>query len=163
MRDSTTDEELAAADLVFEDDSNDAAIVYESKEEQRPTTELKEGGAGLAVTQANKGEYLQLLAEHRLVGAIGPQVAAFRNGLGVFVDEDLRATVRACCSVADVQLLLCGVVEIDVDDWEASARYEGGYTAGSQEVRWFWRLVRAMDAEQVRRGRAPALSPPSFA
>ena len=133
------------------DDSNDAAIVYESKEEQRPTTELKEGGAGLAVTQANKGEYLQLLAVHRLVGAIGPQVAAFRNGLGVFVDEDLRATVRACCSVADVQLLLCGVVEIDVDDWEASAEYRGGLAAESELVRWFWAAVRGMSAEERAR------------
>ena len=53
-------------------------------------------------------------------------------------------------------------LELDVADWEASAGYQGGYTAESQEVRWFRRLVRAMDAaDQVWRGLAPvhALSP----
>jgi hypothetical protein len=49
-------------------------------------------------------------------------------------------------------------VELDVDEWEALSIYKGGYTAGSQEVRWFWRLVRAMDAEQVRRVPALALA-----
>jgi len=151
VRDSTTDEELADADLVFEDDSNEAALVFESKEEQQPSVELKAGGAGIAVTQANKDEYLQLLAQHRLVGAIGAQVEAFRNGLGVFLDDDLRATLRACCSVADIQLLLCGVKEIDVDNWEASAKYRGGLTAESELVAWFWAVVRGMSAEERAR------------
>ena len=73
------------------------------------SVELKEGGAGIAVTPANKNEYLQLLAEHRLIGAIRPQIAAFRDGLSLFVDDELCATVRQCCSEVDVQLLLGGL------------------------------------------------------
>jgi hypothetical protein len=105
----------------------------------------------------------QLFVHRRLSHAVRPQVDAVVEGLAVFVGDELRASLRDCCTVGDIQLLISGVAEIDVDDWEASARYEGGYTAESQEVLWFWRLVRAMDAEQVRRGRAPALSPPLFA
>jgi hypothetical protein len=104
---------------------------------------------------------LQLFVHHRLFHAVKLQVDAVVEGLAVFVSDELRASLRDCCTVGDVQLLISGVAEIDVDDWEASARYTG-YTAESQEVLWFWRLVRAMDAEQVRRGRAPALSPPLF-
>jgi hypothetical protein len=99
---------------------------------------------------------LLLFVHHRLFHAIKPQVDAVVEGLGVFVSDELRASLRELCTVGDVQLLISGVAELDVDEWEASARYEGGYTAGSQDVRWFWRLVRAMSAEQVRRGRAPA-------
>jgi hypothetical protein len=84
--------------------------------------------------------------------AIKPQVDAVVEGLAVFVSDELRASLRQFCTVVDVQLLISGVAEIDVDDWEASTRYEGGYTTESQEVRWFWRLVRAMDAEQVQQG-----------
>ena len=109
VRDCTTDEGLVAVDLTFEDDGSDAAIVYTRKEQQRVSVELKEGGAGIAVIMANKNEYLQLLAEHRLVGAIRPQIAAFRDGLSLFVDDELRATVRQCCSEVDVQLLLGGL------------------------------------------------------
>ena len=59
--------ELADLDLVFVDEDN-------NEEYSVATTELKPGGAEIGVTEANKAEYLQLFAEHRLVGAIRPQV-----------------------------------------------------------------------------------------
>jgi hypothetical protein len=43
-----------------------------------------------AVTEANKAEYLQLLVEHRLVGAIKEQIRAFRAGLAVFLTDEVR-------------------------------------------------------------------------
>jgi hypothetical protein len=32
------------------------------------------------------------------------QVDAFREGLGVFVDDSLRSTLRQCCTVAEIQV-----------------------------------------------------------
>ena len=58
---------------------------------------------------------------------------------------ELRATLRQCATVADLQLLICGV---DVDDWEASAEYAGGFDARSPTVRWFWSAVRCMINEE---------------
>jgi hypothetical protein len=65
-----------------------------------------------AVTEANKAEYLQLLVEHRLVGAIKEQIRAFRAGLAVFLTDEvppvasssfaselLLVTTRRPCSV----------------------------------------------------------------
>ena len=75
-------------------------------------TELKEGGGHISATEGSKVEYLQLPAEHRLVGAIRPQVEAFRDGLGVFVTTELRAKLRQCATVAELQLLICGVQEM---------------------------------------------------
>ena len=73
-----------------------------------------------------------------------------REGLAVFLHEDLRATLRRCSSVSDIQLLISGAAEIDVDDWEASAEYAGGggFDAQSPLARWFWQVVREMGAEQ---------------
>ena len=48
-----------------------------------------------------------------------------REGLGVFVNDELRAALRRCCTVADIQLLMCGVAEIDVEDWRNSTAYAG--------------------------------------
>ncbi len=110
--------------------------------------ELLEGGAEISVTEENKAEYVQLLVEHRVVGAIRPQITAFRNGLGVLVTAKLRATLRQCATAADVQLLMCGVQEIDVDDWQASAEYSGGFDASSRSVLWFWAAVRRMTNEE---------------
>ena len=134
--------------LTFVDDSNDLAVVYETPEEHRPVVELKPGGAELAVTEENREEYLQLFAQYRLIHEIREQISAFQEGLGVFVDEDLRSTLCRCCTVSDIQLLLCGVGDVDVDDWEVSSRCTGGLTAASDLVRWFWALVREMSTEE---------------
>ena len=147
-------DEIADLGLTFEDASNDEQYTAGGG---LGTVELKPGGSGIAVTKDNLEEYLRLFVHHRLFHAIKPQVDAVVEGLAVFVSDELRASLRECCTVGDIQLLISGVAEIDVDDWEASARYTD-YTAESQEVRWFWRLVRAMDAEQVRRGLALLLS-----
>jgi hypothetical protein len=109
--------------------------------------ELKPGGKAIAVTEANKAEYLQLFVAHRLVGEVQLQVDAFRAGLAVFFTDEVLAAVHTCCGPADIQLLLCGVSEIDVDDWEQSAEYSGGLTADTPLAQWFWHVVREMDAD----------------
>ena len=43
--------------------------------------------------------------------------------------------------------MLCGVTEIDVDDWQSSTKYDGGYSAESDQVKWFWAEVRRMTSE----------------
>ena len=141
--------ELSDLDLTFTD-TGEPALLYNSVAEQQASAsiELKDGGSGISVTEDNKAEYLQLLAEHRLVGAIQAQIAFFRDGLGVFVTAELRATLQQCATVADLQLLMCGVQEIDVNDWEASAEYAGGFDARSPTVRWFWSAVRCMTNEE---------------
>ena len=90
------------------------------------------------------------MPRHRLISSIKPQVDAVREGLAVFLHEGLRATLRKCSSVSDIQLLISGAAEIDVDDWEASAEYAGGggFDAQSPLARWFWQVVREMGAEQ---------------
>jgi hypothetical protein len=83
--------------LTFEDDGGfGEAVVYESKEERcnSGTVELRVGGAAVEVNESNKAEYLQLLAQHRLVGAIQPHIDAFRSGLGVALGP--LGDVNAC-------------------------------------------------------------------
>lgn len=48
----------------------------------------------------------------------------------------------------ELELLISGLPEIDVDDLRANTEYSG-FTAGSPVVQWFWEVVREMDAEQL--------------
>ena len=123
-------------------------VTSRASKRRRVSIELKPDGANIEVTPDNLEEYLQLYAEHHLIGAIREQVNAVRQGLGVFLDEALMAKLRACCTVAEFQLMLCGAPEIDVDDWQASTEYRGGYSAGSDQVKWFWAEVRGMTPEE---------------
>ena len=58
------------------------------------------------------------------------------------------AKLRVCCTVAEFQLMLCGAPEIDVDDWQATTEYCGGYSTSSDQVQWFWDQVRGMTPEE---------------
>ncbi len=145
-----TAEVLQATDLTFALDTEvgQQDFVVDASKRRRVSIELKPDGANIEVTPDNLEEYLQLYAEHHLIGAIREQVNAVRQGLGVFLDEALMAKLRACCTVAEFQLMLCGAPEIDVDDWQASTEYRGGYSAGSDQVKWFWAEVHAMTPEE---------------
>ncbi|EOD13083.1 putative ubiquitin-protein ligase [Emiliania huxleyi CCMP1516] len=144
---SMSAEGLEALCLTFEVDG-DETVVYERSSDRRRTAELKPGGADEAVTPDNIREYLQLYTRHKLLGAVGPQVAAFRSGLGVFLDEELLATLRSLCTIAEVQLLLCGQPNIDVDDWERSTVYNPPDYHHSNAVVWLWKAIREMSAEE---------------
>ena len=76
------------------------------------------GNNALPVTEANKMEFLDLFVKHMLVEEIQPQIDAFRSGLGVFCGADVCEELRQCCTPTEVQLLLCGVAIIDVEDWK---------------------------------------------
>lgn len=67
-----SEEDLAALELTFESDTSDAVMG------EQEATPLKEGGADIPVTKENVDEYLQLFAEHRLVGAIREQVRVLK-------------------------------------------------------------------------------------
>lgn len=134
-------EELDALGLTFEDDGSNEVMG------QMGPVPLKESHLD-PVTKDNLEEYLQLLAEHRLLGAIQPQVKAFRDGLGMILIPELRTQLRQCCTAQDFQQLVCGVKEIDVAAWQQGTRYRGLFTADSVVVRWFWNLVDRMREDE---------------
>jgi E3 ubiquitin-protein ligase HUWE1 len=47
----------------------------------------------------------------------------------------------------ELELLISGLPDIDVDDWKNNTEYQG-YTASSPPIVWFWRMVRSFDKEQ---------------
>ena len=49
--------------------------------------------------------------------------------------HDHMADYRVLCW----QLMLCGMQEIDVDDWQRNTKYKS-YSPHSQQVVWFWKV-----------------------
>jgi E3 ubiquitin-protein ligase HUWE1 len=47
----------------------------------------------------------------------------------------------------ELELLISGLPDIDVDDWKSNTEYTG-YTASSPQIMWFWRAVRSFDKEE---------------
>lgn len=53
------------------------------------------------------------------------------------------------CNVC-LQLMLCGMQDFDIDDWQRSAIYRH-YTRTSKQIMWFWQYVRELDNEKRAR------------
>lgn len=47
----------------------------------------------------------------------------------------------------ELELLLCGMQEIDVDDWQRNTVYRH-YAPQSKHIVWFWQFVRSLDKEK---------------
>lgn len=47
----------------------------------------------------------------------------------------------------ELELLISGLPEIDVDDWKVNTEYHN-YSASSPQIQWFWRAVRSFDKEE---------------
>ncbi|GAA5878981.1 hypothetical protein JCM8547_008682 [Rhodosporidiobolus lusitaniae] len=110
------------------------------------TYELKPGGADIPVTNENKMEYISLLCEHRLRGRVEVQLKAFKRG----VDEIVPLRELEIFDEKELELVIGGIGEIDVDDWAANTDYRG-YTKDAQVVQWFWQAVRSWPKEKRAR------------
>ncbi|CCD71932.1 E3 ubiquitin-protein ligase wwp-1 [Caenorhabditis elegans] len=110
------------------------------------TYELKEGGTEIAVTEENKLEYIELLVEWRFNRGVEQQTKAFFTGFNsVFPLEWMQYFDER-----ELELLLCGMQDVDVDDWQRNTVYRH-YAPQSKQVTWFWQWVRSLDQEKRAR------------
>lgn len=99
--------------------------------------ELKTGGCDMEVTNENKEEYIELLTKWRLSMRIQEQMAAFNRGLFEIIPRHLLQIFDD----RELELLIGGISEIDIDDWQKYTDYRG-YGAQDKQVQWFWRCIR---------------------
>ncbi|CAM9757293.1 unnamed protein product [Heterosigma akashiwo] len=87
------------------------------------TIDLKPGGADIDVTNDNVGEYLEALLRYRLCGRVQAQLTALLAGFYEVVPEPLLSVF----DFQELELLLCGLPTIDLDDWRRHTEYVGEY------------------------------------
>ncbi|XP_054281967.1 E3 ubiquitin-protein ligase Su(dx)-like [Macrosteles quadrilineatus] len=108
--------------------------------------ELKEGGDKVRVDEENKEEYMRLMTEWRMTRGIKDQTQAFLEGFNEVVPLEWLKYFDE----RELELMLCGMQEIDVDDWQRNTIYRH-YTRNSKQVLWFWQFVRQTDSEKRAR------------
>ncbi|XP_062032396.1 NEDD4-like E3 ubiquitin-protein ligase WWP2 isoform X1 [Lepus europaeus] len=107
------------------------------------THELKAGGESIRVTEENKEEYIMLLTDWRFTRGVEEQTKAFLDGFNEVAPlEWLRYFDEK-----ELELMLCGMQEIDLSDWQKNTVYRH-YTKSSKQVQWFWQVVKEMDNEK---------------
>ena len=104
-------------------------------------------GENIDVTQENLVEYLEAVVEYRLVKRVKNQLKQLLKGF----EEVVPKSLLIIFDFMELELLLCGLPNIDVDDWIENSRYSGIFSEGDEmhEVCvWFWELVRDMSEDR---------------
>jgi E3 ubiquitin-protein ligase HUWE1 len=107
------------------------------------TFDLVPDGRNIAVTEENKQEYVRLVVEHRLIKSVEQQLKQFLKGFHDIIPADLISIFNE----QELELLISGLPEIDVDDWKNNTEYQN-YQPTSPQIQWFWRAVRSFDKEE---------------
>ncbi|CAB4422479.1 unnamed protein product [Rhizophagus irregularis] len=112
---------------------------------QKKIIDLKENGRNIPVTEENKREYVKLVTEQKLTLAIKDQIEQFLAGF----HEIIPAHLISIFNEQELELLISGMPDIDIDDWKNNTEYQN-YTPSSPQIQWFWRAVRSFDQESER-------------
>jgi E3 ubiquitin-protein ligase NEDD4 len=108
--------------------------------------DLKPGGRDIEVTDQNKKEYVDLMVKWRIQKRIDEQFQAFITGFHELIPAELVNVFDE----RELELLIGGIAEIDVEDWKKHTDYRG-YTESDEVIKFFWQTIRSWDGEQKSR------------
>lgn len=110
------------------------------------TIDLIPDGSNIPVTNENKKQYVELVTEWKIQKRVEEQFNAFITGFNELIPADLVNVFDE----RELELLIGGIADIDVDDWKKHTDYRG-YQEGDEVIQNFWKIIRTWDAEQKSR------------
>ena len=112
---------------------------------QLEVVDLIPNGRNIPVTDENKKQYIQEKLKWVMVTSISEQLAALIQGIFSVVPKELLSVFDH----QELELLMCGIPEINVEDWRKNTQY---ITASNGDViEWFWKTVEGFTCEQRAR------------
>jgi len=126
------------------DDVSMMCLDFTATEERmgvRTEVDLVPNGAMKEVTNENLPDYLEANLKYRMLERTKLQMTELLLGFYDVVPEPALTVFDH----QELELLLCGLPKIDMDDWQVNTIYSGLYeTKGRQNqvVEWFWEIVR---------------------
>lgn len=110
---------------------------------QTRTVELKPGGANIPVTNANREEYVALVAKHKIETSCKSQFGAFQRGFLLMCDGAALSFVTP----EELEELVCGEPHLDFKALQANAAYDG-FRPDHPFVGWFWEVVHSLSSPE---------------
>ncbi|OQR89890.1 HECT E3 ubiquitin ligase [Achlya hypogyna] len=105
--------------------------------------DLVPDGRHIPVTNANKRAYVDCMVRYLLFDRVAPQLTSLLKGIYEVLPQELLMPF----DYKELELVLCGVSEVDVADWKASTSVSTTLKR-SEALTWFWDVVeRDMSAD----------------
>ncbi|RHY33978.1 hypothetical protein DYB32_001254 [Aphanomyces invadans] len=108
--------------------------------------DLKPNGRNIPVTDENKAEYLALTLRYLMLDRCSAQLHHLLTGLFEIIPQEMLMVF----DYQELELVLCGVPDIDVADWRANSVCSPDLVH-SPVLEWFWDVVAAMSSEDKAR------------
>ncbi|CAK4200600.1 unnamed protein product [Aphanomyces euteiches] len=104
--------------------------------------DLIPNGKQIEVTDANKVQYVDLMVEYLLFGRVKLQLWALLRGVYEIVPPELLLPFDH----KELELVLCGLNDIDVNDWRLNTTVSSDLRSSSL-VEWFWEVVTSLSKD----------------
>ncbi|CAI2365104.1 unnamed protein product [Moneuplotes crassus] len=113
------------------------------------TVELKQNGADIELTNENKEEYSRLVVEHYTYKRAEIQTAAFTEAFFNIIPQETITVF----SLYELDKILFGLKEIDVEDWKKNTFYKGEYEKNKNHdtIKWFWEVIVSLNNDEKRK------------
>lgn len=126
-------------DVIFES----MCVEITTKDNVKTFVDLVPNGASVPVTEENKRLYVKKVVEYKLLECVRPQLEALREGFNRVLDLKHYDIFDE----QELELMICGLPTIDVEDWHRNTNYDG-YSADSPQIKWFWSAVASFSTEE---------------
>lgn len=110
-------------------------------------TELKENGNAISINDTNKHEFCELLFKAQFITCTQLQT---KNLIEGFISL-MPTKVVAVMDPDEFELLLCGDVTIDIEDWKANTCYTEPFDKDHPVIKAFWYMVKQMSAKDLEK------------
>lgn len=135
-----SDEEVASLELTFAvDEPRDDGTV--------DTIDLAPDGRNVPVTKANVAAFVHAKLRYVVLDRYAEQLQALSLGLFEVVPQEALMVF----DYHELELVLCGLPEIDVDDWKRNTQAQPPSFADAPVVAWFWDAVTRMGHDERAR------------
>ncbi|GAB1600875.1 E3 ubiquitin-protein ligase HECW2-like [Argonauta hians] len=126
---------------------HDLVMTFSVNEEvfgQVTERELKPNGKNIPVTEKTKKEYIEKMVNWRLERGVTEQTECLIKGFYEVIDHRLVSAFDA----RELELVIAGTVEIDINDWRKNTEYRSGYHDQHLVIQWFWAAIEKFDNER---------------
>lgn len=103
--------------------------------------ELIPNGTNVPLTNENKDFYIEHIINWKFVRRVKGQMEALHRGFYDLIPKEAIVIFTE----NELEKLICGTQEIDVNDWKMNTNYSEGYSSKHQTIKFFWDLVQSFN------------------
>ena len=107
--------------------------------------ELVPGGKNIFLNDSNKLVFIEKIIYFEAIRPFEEQIKYTQKGLYSLVGKD----VEGVFSVEELNFLISGQDDIDLNDWKENTIYKGGYNENHPLIRMFWEIISKMNKNEV--------------